>query len=60
MSAYLTVVVLTTLCITIPNLRLFGVIGVGLLILMHPVPTLGILLVFVCAYLLIQWRKSHV
>jgi len=56
MTAYLTVVVLTTLCLIVPTLRLFGVVGVGLLLLMRAGPTLGILLVAGIIYFF-YWRN---
>ena len=58
MTVYLTVVVLTMFCLMVPTLRLFGVIGVGLLLLMRPAPTLGIL--FITGLIYFFYRRKFV
>ena len=43
--AFFTVAVISALCLLLPVTRVYGVIGAGILVYFHPVPTLGILLI---------------
>ena len=42
--AFLTVAVISALCLLLPVTRVYGVIGAGILLYFYPVPTIGILL----------------
>ena len=42
--AFLTVAVISALCLLLPVTRVYGVIGAGILLYFFPVPTIGILL----------------
>ena len=50
----------TLLLIVIPFTRLFGVIGLMLMLYFHPYSTTGVLLLVAVALYFIYWRKSHV
>ncbi len=41
--SFLTVAVVTALCLLLPATRLYGVIGVGILLYFRPVPSLAVL-----------------
>jgi len=41
---YFTVAVISALCLLLPVTRVYGIIGAGILVYFHPVPTIGILL----------------
>ena len=58
--SYVTFFVLVLLLIVIPFTRLFGVIGLMLLIYLKPYSTTGVLLLMAVAFYFIYWRKSHV
>ena len=45
MTSFLTVAVVTALCLLLPVTRVYGVIGVGMLLYFRPALTLGVLLV---------------
>ena len=45
MTSFLTVAVVTALCLLLPVTRVYGVIGVGMLLYFRPVITLGFLLI---------------
>ena len=42
---YFTVAAISALCLLLPVTRVYGVIGVGMLLYFYPFPTLGILLI---------------
>jgi len=49
--AFLTVAVISALCLLVPVLRVWGIIGAGILMYFYPFPTLGILLTGGAGYL---------
>jgi hypothetical protein len=50
MTSFLTVAVVTALCLLLPATRIYGVIGVGILLYFRPALTLGALLIAGIAY----------
>ena len=50
MTAFINVAILTALCLLLPATRIYGVIGVGILLYFRPALTLGVLLVAGIAY----------
>jgi hypothetical protein len=63
MTSFLTVAVVTALCLLLPVTRKYGVVGTGLLLYFQPYPTVGVLLIAGIAYYLYRKqhrRKSHV
>ena len=40
---FITVAVVTALCLLLPVTRIYGVIGVGMLLYFQPYPTIGVL-----------------
>ena len=55
---FITLVVITAVCLSLPTARLYGVIGMMLLLYFHPYLTIGILLLAGIAYQYYR-RKSH-
>ena len=45
MTAFLNVAIVTALCLLLPVTRIYGVIGVGILLYFRPSLTLGVLLI---------------
>ena len=45
MTAFINVAIVTALCLLLPATRIYGVIGVGILLYFRPYPTLGLLLI---------------
>ena len=56
MTSFLSVVIVTALCLLIPGLRAYGVIGVGILLYFRPALTLSVLLIAGIVYFFL-WRK---
>ena len=56
MTSFLSVVIVTALCLLVPGLRAYGVIGVGILLYFRPALTLGVLLIAGIIYFFF-WRK---
>ena len=56
MTAFLNVAIVTALCLLLPVTRIYGVIGVGILLYFRPALTLGVLLLAGIIYFFI-WRK---
>ena len=54
--SFVTIVVLTALCLAFPPTRMYGVIGTGLLLYLYPLWTLGVLALAGIAFYLI---KNH-
>jgi hypothetical protein len=50
MTSFLTVAVVTALCLLLPVTRVYGVIGVGMLLYFRPVITLAVLALAGIAY----------
>jgi hypothetical protein len=57
---FMTFFALALLLVVIPFTRLFGVVGLMLLLYFQPYSTTGVLLLMGIAYYFIYWRKSHV
>ena len=53
---FLTVAIVTALCLLLPVTRIYGVIGVGMLLYFKPALTLGVLLIAGITYFFL-WRK---
>ena len=47
---FITVAVVTALCLLLPVTRIYGVIGVGMLLYFQPYPTIGVLALAGIAY----------
>ena len=56
MTAFLNVAIVTALCLVLPVTRIYGVIGVGILLYFRPSLTLGVLLIAGIIYFFL-WRK---
>ena len=56
MTAFLNVAIVTALCLLLPVTRIYGVIGVGVLLYFKTALTLGVLLIAGIIYLFL-WRK---
>ena len=54
---FITVAVITALCLAFAATRKYGVVGTGLLLYFQPYPTVGVLLMAGLAYYL--YRKQH-
>ena len=52
MTAFINVAIVTALCLLVPALRLWGIVGVGILLYFEFSLTLGVLTVAVIAYLI--------
>ena len=56
MTAFLNVAIVTALCLLLPVTRIYGVIGVGILLYFRPALTLSVLLIAGIIYFFL-WRK---
>ena len=57
---FITLVVITALCLALPITRGHGVVCTAMLLYFYPYPTLGLLLVAGAAYFYFtHWRKPH-
>ena len=56
---FITLAVITVLCLALPLTRMYAVIGAGLLLYFYTYLTLGVLLVAGGAFFYYHWRKSH-
>ena len=50
MTAFINVAIVTALCLMLPATRIYGVIGVGILLYFRPSITLGVLIIAGIAY----------
>ena len=50
MTAFINVAIVTALCLLLPATRIYGVIGVGILLYFRPSITLGVLIIAGIAY----------
>ena len=50
MTAFINVAIVTALCLLLPATRIYGIIGIGILLYFRPSITLGVLLVAGIAY----------
>ena len=50
MTAFINVAIVTALCLLLPATRIYGIIGIGILLYFRPSITLCVLLVAVIAY----------
>jgi hypothetical protein len=51
MTAFLNVAIVTALCLLLPATRIYGIIGVGILLYFKPSLTLGLLIIAGISYL---------
>jgi hypothetical protein len=56
MTSFLTVAIVTALCLLVPSLRAYGIIGVGMLLYFRPVITLCVLALAGIIYFIIYRR----
>ena len=50
MTAFINVAIVTVLCLLLPATRIYGIIGVGILLYFRPSITLGVLIIAGIAY----------